>query len=118
MPVLDGYEATRPIKADPAVNATPIIAVSSFAMRGDEEKARAAGCDHYVIKPYGPLPLWQKMNLPLGRVLAFDYRCAQSSTVCHPTMFITVFSYSCADIAGYEPQDSLSACMPSTRLAF
>src|SRR5262245_39457233 len=70
MPVLDGYEAPRPLKADPAVNATPIIAVSSFAMRGDEEKARAAGCDHYVIKPYGPLPLWQQMNVPWRRVLA------------------------------------------------
>jgi len=44
MPILDGYEATRQIKADPALKATPIIAVSSFAMKGDEEKARAAGC--------------------------------------------------------------------------
>jgi two-component system cell cycle response regulator DivK len=45
MPVLDGYEATRQIKADPNLKATPIIAVSSFAMKGDEEKARASGCD-------------------------------------------------------------------------
>jgi two-component system, cell cycle response regulator DivK len=44
MPVLDGYEATRQIKADPDFKVTPIIAVSSFAMKGDEEKARAAGC--------------------------------------------------------------------------
>ena len=43
MPVLDGYEATRRIKADPDLAATPVIAVSSFAMKGDEEKARAAG---------------------------------------------------------------------------
>jgi two-component system cell cycle response regulator DivK len=41
MPVLDGYEATRQIRADPDLNATPIIAVSSFAMKGDEEKVRA-----------------------------------------------------------------------------
>jgi two-component system cell cycle response regulator DivK len=57
MPVLDGYEATRRIKADPDLKATPIIAVSSFAMKGDEEKARAAGCDHYVTKPYSPMQL-------------------------------------------------------------
>jgi two-component system cell cycle response regulator DivK len=57
MPVMDGYEATRQIKADPDLKATPIIAVSSFAMKGDEEKARAAGCDHYVTKPYSPMQL-------------------------------------------------------------
>jgi two-component system, cell cycle response regulator DivK len=55
LPVLDGYEATRRIKTDPNLKATPVIAVSSFAMKGDEEKARAAGCDHYVTKPYSPL---------------------------------------------------------------
>jgi two-component system cell cycle response regulator DivK len=59
MPVLDGYEATRQIKADPDLKPTPIIAVSSFAMKGDEEKARAAGCDHYVTKPYSPIQLLQ-----------------------------------------------------------
>jgi two-component system, cell cycle response regulator DivK len=54
MPVLEGYEATRRIKALPGMAATPVIAVSSFAMKGDEEKARAAGCDAYVTKPYSP----------------------------------------------------------------
>ena len=57
LPVLDGYDATRQIKADPKLKATPVIAVSSFAMKGDEEKARAAGCDHYVTKPYSPVQL-------------------------------------------------------------
>ena len=57
LPVLDGYDATRQIKADPGLKATPIIVVSSFAMKGDEEKARAAGCDHYVTKPYSPMQL-------------------------------------------------------------
>ena len=57
MPVLDGYEATRRIKADPDLKGIPVIAVSSFAMKGDEEKARAAGCDHYVTKPYSPMQL-------------------------------------------------------------
>jgi two-component system cell cycle response regulator DivK len=57
LPILDGYEATRQIRADPTLKATPIIAVSSFAMKGDEEKARASGCDHYVTKPYSPVAL-------------------------------------------------------------
>jgi two-component system cell cycle response regulator DivK len=57
LPVLDGYDATRQIKADPNLKATPVIAVSSFAMKGDEEKARAAGCDHYITKPYSPMQL-------------------------------------------------------------
>src|SRR5215470_2724177 len=66
MPVLDGYEATRQIKADSELKATPIIAVSSFAMKGDEEKARAAGCDHYVTKPYSPLQLLRTIRGVLG----------------------------------------------------
>ena len=57
LPVMDGYEATRQIKADANLAATPIIAVSSFAMKGDEDKARAAGCNHYVTKPYSPIQL-------------------------------------------------------------
>ena len=66
MPVLDGYEATRRIKADPDLAATPVIAVSSFAMKGDEEKARAAGCDHYVTKPYSPMQLLRVIRGYLG----------------------------------------------------
>ena len=66
LPVLDGYEATRQIKADPNLKATPIIAVSSFAMKGDEEKARASGCDHYVTKPYSPLQLLRIIRGFLG----------------------------------------------------
>ena len=57
MPVIDGYEATRRIKVDPDLNPIPIVAVSSFAMKGDEEKARASGCDDYVTKPYSPMQL-------------------------------------------------------------
>jgi two-component system, cell cycle response regulator DivK len=66
LPVLDGYETTRQIKSDPDLKATPIIAVSSFAMKGDEEKARAAGCDHYVTKPYSPLQLLRVIQGFLG----------------------------------------------------
>ena len=57
MPLLDGYEATRRIKALPGMQRMPVVAVSSFAMKGDEEKARAAGCDAYVTKPYSPKQL-------------------------------------------------------------
>ena len=66
LPLVDGYEATRQIKADPALKATPIIAVSSFAMKGDEEKARAAGCDDYVTKPYSPMQLLRAIRGYLG----------------------------------------------------
>lgn len=54
MPVMDGYEATRRIKAIPACAAIPVIAVTSYALSGDEAKTRAAGCDGYVAKPYSP----------------------------------------------------------------
>jgi two-component system, cell cycle response regulator DivK len=66
MPVIDGYEATRRIKADPALKPTPVVAVSSFAMKGDEEKSRAAGCDHYVTKPYSPMQLLRLVRAFLG----------------------------------------------------
>ena len=69
MPVIDGYEATRRIKVDPDLNPIPIIAVSSFAMKGDEEKARAAGCDHYVTKPYSPMQLLRLIRGLLGEKL-------------------------------------------------
>src|ERR1041385_7333775 len=52
MPILDGYEATRRIKADPQLSSIPIIAVTSAALSGDDQKARAAGCDDYVPKPF------------------------------------------------------------------
>jgi len=66
MPVIDGYEATRQIRADPAIDGIPIIAVSSFAMKGDEQKARSAGCDDYVTKPYSPMQLLKVIRGILG----------------------------------------------------
>jgi two-component system, cell cycle response regulator DivK len=62
LPVMDGYEATRRIKADPALCAIPIIAVTSYALSGDEEKARAAGCDDFVPKPFSPRQLLAKIR--------------------------------------------------------
>jgi CheY-like chemotaxis protein len=51
MPVMDGWEATRRIKAHPALRHIPIIAITSHAMVGDEQRAREAGCDDYMAKP-------------------------------------------------------------------
>jgi two-component system cell cycle response regulator DivK len=62
LPILDGYEATRRIKADPELRSIPIIAVTSYALSGDEAKAIEAGCDAYVPKPYSPRQLLAKIN--------------------------------------------------------
>jgi two-component system cell cycle response regulator DivK len=57
LPGLDGYEATRRIKAEPALRDVPIIVVTSYALSGDDAKARAAGADDYVAKPFSPRQL-------------------------------------------------------------
>ena len=62
LPVLDGYEATRRIKANPDLKAIPVIVVTSYALSGDEGKARDAGCDAYVTKPYSPRQLLAKIR--------------------------------------------------------
>jgi two-component system cell cycle response regulator DivK len=62
LPSMDGYEAMRRIRTDPALLSIPIIAVTSFAPRGEEQKARAAGCDHFVPKPYSPRELLAKIR--------------------------------------------------------
>ncbi len=62
LPLIDGYEATRRIKANPSMKATPIIAVTSYALLGDEAKARAAGCDGYIAKPFSPRQLLAKVR--------------------------------------------------------
>jgi two-component system, cell cycle response regulator DivK len=62
LPVLDGYEATRRIKADPALKHIPIIAVTSYAFSGDEAKTRDAGCDGYIAKPFSPRQLLTTIN--------------------------------------------------------
>jgi two-component system, cell cycle response regulator DivK len=62
LPIMDGYEATRRIKADPALKTIPIIAVTSYALSGEEQKARAAGVDDYVPKPYSPRQLLAKIR--------------------------------------------------------
>ena len=62
LPVLDGYEATRRLKADPRLKAIPVIVVTSYALTGDSDKAKVAGCDGYISKPYSPRQLLAKVR--------------------------------------------------------
>ena len=66
LPSIDGYEATRRIKAKPALAATPLIVVTSYALSGDDAKAFAAGADAYVSKPFSPRALLAKVRGFLG----------------------------------------------------
>ena len=59
LPKLSGLEATRQLRADPATAAIPVIVITSFALAGDEEKAREAGASAYLAKPYSPRELLQ-----------------------------------------------------------
>ena len=62
LPIMDGYTAVSRIKADPALRSIPIIAVTSYALGSEETKARAAGCDDYVTKPFSPRQLLAKIR--------------------------------------------------------
>jgi two-component system cell cycle response regulator DivK len=62
LPGLDGYEATRLIKANPNLQSIPIIVVTSYALSGDDVKAFEAGCDAYVTKPYSPRELLARIR--------------------------------------------------------
>ncbi len=62
LPVLDGWEATRRLKAAPATRSIPIIGISAHAMAGDREKAIAMGCDDYDIKPVEFCRLLEKIG--------------------------------------------------------
>ena len=62
LPQMDGYEATRAIRAIPELATVPIIAVTSYTLSGDEAKTRAAGCDGYVAKPFSPRELLAKVR--------------------------------------------------------
>ena len=62
LPGIDGYETTRRIKENPALRKIPVIAVTSYALSGDDVKAFAAGCDAYVTKPFDPAELLDKIQ--------------------------------------------------------
>jgi two-component system, cell cycle response regulator DivK len=75
LPIIDGYTATSRIKADPALRSIPIIAVTSYALSGEEKKARAAGCDDYVPKP-------DALEFPDGQIVLLTFlREGQPATV-------------------------------------
>ena len=69
LPVLDGWEATRKIRADPTISAVPVIALTAHAMAGDQEKCMAVGCDDYDTKPVDLARLLGKIELLLQRAL-------------------------------------------------
>jgi len=62
LPIIDGYEASRRIKANLELRHIPIIAITSYALAGDEEKTAAAGCDGYVAKPFSPRQVLAKIR--------------------------------------------------------
>ena len=66
LPKISGLEAIRRLRAEAATAATPIIAITSFALSGDEQKAKAAGATAYLAKPYSPFDLLRlvRQHLP------------------------------------------------------
>jgi two-component system cell cycle response regulator DivK len=62
LPKLTGLEATRRLRADPATAHIPIIVITSFALSGDEDKAKDAGASHYLAKPYSPRALLETIR--------------------------------------------------------
>jgi two-component system, cell cycle response regulator DivK len=62
LPKMSGLDATRQLRGDPRTAAVPIIVVTSFALSGDEQKARAAGATAYLAKPYSPRELLAKIR--------------------------------------------------------
>jgi CheY-like chemotaxis protein len=66
LPVMDGWEATRQIKSNDDLKSVPIIALTAHAMKGDEEKAKAAGCNDYLPKPINDDELFAKLAKYLG----------------------------------------------------
>jgi len=57
LPKMSGLDATRALRADPATAATPIVCITSFALSGDDQKAKQAGATAYLAKPYSPFDL-------------------------------------------------------------
>jgi CheY-like chemotaxis protein len=67
LPIIDGWEATRRIKSDPATASIPVIALTAHAMAEDRAKAMAAGCDDFDIKPVDLPRLLEKIDVLLRR---------------------------------------------------
>ncbi len=66
IPVIDGWECSRQLKANPNTRGIKVVALTAHAMRGDEERALAAGCDGYLSKPISPRKLVEEVRQLLG----------------------------------------------------
>jgi CheY-like chemotaxis protein len=66
LPVLNGWEATRRIKADESIAHIPVVGLSSYAMQGDAERAYQCGCDDYLTKPFNEDVLFEKIKRLIG----------------------------------------------------
>ena len=66
LPGMDGLELTRRLKADPATRGIVVVAITAYAMKGDEQKAREAGCDGYIPKPIDTQALAQAVTALLA----------------------------------------------------
>ena len=69
LPGMDGLQATALLKADEATRAIPVIALTALAMKGDEERIRAAGCDGYIAKPLAYKAFLATVSAQLGKTL-------------------------------------------------
>jgi two-component system, cell cycle response regulator DivK len=66
LPEVSGLEVTKWLKDDSELKGIPVVAVTAFAMKGDEERIRAAGCDGYIAKPYSPRQMLAKVREVIG----------------------------------------------------
>lgn len=66
LPEISGLEVTRRLKADPDLKSIPVIAVTAFAMKGDEQKIREGGCEDYISKPISVVPFIETVKRYLG----------------------------------------------------
>ena len=67
LPEISGLEVTKWLKEDEALSHIPVIAVTAFAMKGDEERIRQGGCEAYISKPISVLPFLETVRKHLGR---------------------------------------------------
>ena len=79
MPVVDGWEATRRLKADASTKAIPVVALTGHAMAGHSESAKSAGCDVVITKPCLPHDLIQEIRKVIGTPNAKDVKAKRTS---------------------------------------